>query len=97
MESESTTNRDDLDLRLSAVEALLKQAKGADLARQYAAALLREAINPLEIINNLVYVTKADASDPARVSLYMELIQDQLNQLNELTRRTLRSNRPAQR
>jgi len=68
MDSQPTTNRNDLDVGLEAVEALLKQADGADLARQYAAALLREAINPLEIINNLVYITKADPSDPARVS-----------------------------
>ncbi len=57
-------------------------------ACRYAESLMRELANPLEAINNLVFVAMEDAADAKHVLAYMEMAQLQLERLNELARRT---------
>ena len=73
---------------LEAESELLKTGDVAP-AKHYVASLMRDVINPLEAINNLVYIAKQKHADPESLGMYVEMIEGELNRLNEIARRTL--------
>jgi len=60
-----------------------------EAARSYAGALMCEVINPLESLNNLIYLLK-QGTDDEKKSLYIEIAETELARLNEIAQRTLR-------
>ena len=82
------SNLEDLSRRLKDMEDVAAQNVGHDAAKVYAGAVAREIINPLEAVNNLLYLLALPA--PPEVTLrYVELAQAEVLKLNEITRRTL--------
>jgi hypothetical protein len=43
-------------------------------------------LDPLEVLVNLVYLTKQDADDKAKVLMYMTTAEEALNKVGEFTR-----------
>jgi signal transduction histidine kinase len=70
-------------------ENSLRRAEKMAVAGRFAAAVVHEVNNPLEAIGNLVYLTKSAADDPYQVRKHMELVEDQLARLGEITRKSL--------
>ena len=61
---------------------------GLEAVQVYTGAIMGEIVNPLEALNNLLYLL----SIPARAEVtqhYVELAQEQVLRLNEITQRTL--------
>ena len=75
--------------RLIAAEAVLAGSDCSSAAKQYAHSVLREAINPLEAINNLVYIAKQSSDNSETLRIYIEMMEEQLERLNEVVRRSL--------
>lgn len=62
-------------------------------SRQFTAALAHEIRNPLETIGNLAYLANRDEDQLVQARRYMELIEEQLEQITRLTQHTLGSHR----
>ena len=75
--------------RLKKAEAALQLSEHLLLASHYAGAIMHEAINPLEALANLVYLTQYAAEDAGSVRKNMEIAEGQLVLLSEITRKTL--------
>jgi len=60
------------------------------VANRFAGAIMHEVNNPLEAITNLVFLTKLNAGNPARVLENMETIDQQLSILGRVTRQSLK-------
>lgn len=85
---------DDLTLaeltdRLLRVEESLRQSERLVIAGRYGAAVLHEVNNPLEALNNLVYLTQRDSHHAEQVRRNMRDAEAQLERLGEITRKTL--------
>ena len=73
---------------LEAESELLKTGDVAP-AKHYVASMMRDVVNPLEAINNLVYIMKQGPEEHESARIYIEMIEGELNRLNEIARRTL--------
>lgn len=80
---------EDLISRLRLLEESLQKCERLATAGRYAGAVMHEVNNPLEAIGNLVFLTKAGAADASLVRKNMEVVESQLAQLGEITRKTL--------
>src|ERR1700722_697296 len=79
----------DLERRVRRVEGALERCERMGLASRYAGAIMHEVNNPLEAITNIVYLTKTHKNDPAAVSENMEIIEQQLATLSQVTSQAL--------
>src|SRR3954470_23594081 len=86
---QTDANTKELSARLHAAEAALQLSERRGTASRYAGAIIHEVNNPLEALTNLVYLTKAASTNPAKVRSLMELAEEQLHNLGEITRRAL--------
>jgi hypothetical protein len=78
-----------LQSRLQLAEDTLCRSEDISAALCYANALMCEVIDPLEAINNLIYVTKLLPDDRERVQIYMKMAEAHLEQLNQIARKAL--------
>ncbi|RXH54037.1 hypothetical protein GRAN_5006 [Granulicella sibirica] len=74
----------DLSARLRALNAAAD-----DKSRQHASSVVREMVNSLESVNNLVYLISLQTQDPAKVTQLVEMLQSALPFLNEVVQSTL--------
>lgn len=79
----------ELKERLVRAEESLRQGERLAIAGLYAGAVMHEVNNPLEALNNLVYLTRRASNDPEQVRRNMRVAEAQLEQLGEITRKTL--------
>ena len=79
----------DAEMRLRQVEEALERSERTALASRYAGAIMHEVNNPLEAITNLVYLTKTQKNDPGMVSKNMEIVEQQLAMLSQITGQAL--------
>ena len=84
-----TVNLQDLSARLQTVQDQTRQDDANSAARYFAGAVMGEVTNPLETLNNLIYLARHSPQDAAKVIRYMDLAQEQLLKLNEITKQTL--------
>lgn len=78
-----------LQQRLTQTERALERCERIALATRFAGAIMHEVNNPLEAITNLVYLTKLQSKDPAKVTENMLVIEQQLETVGRVTRQTL--------
>lgn len=83
------STREQLQIRLQAAEEALQRCERLAVASRYAGAVMHEVNNPLEALTNLVYLTRQTKSDPQRVDENMEIAEKQLQNLANITRKTL--------
>jgi hypothetical protein len=75
----------DLEQRLRQVEEALEQCQRMALASRFSGAVMHEINYPLEAITNLVYLTKAHHEDSSLASENLEIVEQQLAILREVT------------
>ncbi len=80
---------EELKDRLLRVEESLRQSERLAIAGRYAAAVMHEVNNPLEALNNLVYLTQRESHHAKQVRRNMRDAEAQLERLGEITRKTL--------
>jgi hypothetical protein len=78
-----------LHSRLQQAEDTLRRNEDISPALCYANALMCEVIDPLEAINNLIYITKLLPDDRESVKMYMEIAEAHVARLNQIARKTL--------
>jgi hypothetical protein len=78
-----------LKLRLQQAEDTLCRSEDISPALCYANALMCEVIDPLEAINNLLYITKLLPDDRERVQLYLKMAEVHVERLNQIARKAL--------
>ena len=64
------------------------QSIGLEAVQVYTGAIMGEIVNPLEALNNLLYLLSLPAR-PEVTLRYVQLAQEQVLRLNEITQRTL--------
>jgi signal transduction histidine kinase len=79
----------ELKERLGRVEESLRRSERLAIAGRYAGAVMHEVNNPLEAINNLVYLTQRESHNAEQVRRNMRDAEAQLERLGEITRKTL--------
>ena len=79
----------ELKERLVRVEESLRQSERHAIAGRYAGAVMHEVNNPLEALNNLVYLTQRESHHAEQVRKNMHDAEAQLERLGEITRKTL--------
>jgi len=87
--NEEAPSYEELVRKVELLESGLAKCERLSVASRYASAVMHEVNNPLEAINNLVYIAKLDRSDPDQTLEYLELIEEQLGVLSTITRQTL--------
>ena len=85
----SNINLEGLSSRLRRIEDIARQSDGAAAARTYGGGVMCEIINPLESLNNLVYLMAHSSEEPTKIALYIEMAQAELLRMNEIAKRTL--------
>jgi signal transduction histidine kinase len=85
----NATGEQDLQKRLDQAEQALERSERRATASQYSGAIMHEVNNPLEAINNLVFLTQLQTDNPAQVIKNMQIIELQLDAIGRLTRRSL--------
>lgn len=78
-----------LEQRLLQAEKALERCERVALASCFAGAIMHEVNNPLEAITNLVFLTKMQKDNPASVTQNMEIIEQQLATLSQVTKQAL--------
>jgi hypothetical protein len=78
-----------LQSRLQRAEDTLRLNDDISPALCYANALMCEVIDPLEAINNLIYITKLLPEDRERVQIYMKMAEAHVERLNQIARKAL--------
>lgn len=86
---ESDLTNEQLRERLHLAEECLRRSERLAIAGRFAGSIVHEVNNPLEALNNLVYLTKQEAHHPDHVRRNMLVAETQLNRLSEITRKTL--------
>ena len=87
--SDPDLTNEELKRRLHSAEEALRRSERLAIAGRYAGAVMHEVNNPLEAITNLVFLSKNEADDAAQVRRNMQIAEDQLERLGEITRKTL--------
>jgi signal transduction histidine kinase len=80
---------DEIKARLEQAEAALQKCSQFAVASQYAAAMMHEIHNPLSAIANLVYLIKVNATEPANVLEYADVIEKQVKVLSGIAGQVL--------
>jgi C4-dicarboxylate-specific signal transduction histidine kinase len=80
---------EELTAQLKIAEESLQRSERLAIAGRYAGAVMHEVNNPLEAIENLVYLTKNRPEDASQVRENMQVIESQLARLGEITRKSL--------
>jgi hypothetical protein len=75
--------------RLQQAEDTLCRNENISPALCYANALMCEVIDPLEAINNLIYITKHLPDDRESVEMYMKMAEAHVERLNQIARKAL--------
>ena len=75
--------------RLAATETALQKAEERALAGRLALEVLHEIRNPLEALGHLVYMTVQDAQEPEAVLRNMQLAEEQMATVREISQSTL--------
>lgn len=70
-------------------QAVLRKAEKLAAAGRLAATVAHEINNPLEAVNNLVFLTRSLPDLPESARQYLELMEQQLNRVAHTTRQTL--------
>jgi hypothetical protein len=78
-----------LQSRLQLAEDTLLLNEDISPALCFANALMCEVIDPLEAINNLIYITKLLPDDRERVQIYMKMAEAHVERLNQIARKAL--------
>ena len=78
-----------LQSRLQQAEDALRRSEDISPALCFANALMCEVVDPLEAINNLIYITKLLPDDREGVQMYMEMAESHLARMNQIARKTL--------
>ena len=78
-----------LEENLFAAEEALRKAEQRSIAGQLALEMMHEVRNPLEALGNLLYLTREQAHDPDQVRLHVQLAEEQMALLSEVTNQTL--------
>ena len=68
-------------------EDTLRRSEDISPALCFANALMCEVVDPLEAINNLIYITKLLPDDRERVQMYMEMAEAHVARLNQIARK----------
>ncbi len=71
------------------IERALRTTEKLAAAGRLAATVAHEINNPLEAINNLVFLAKRDAGNPSKVSDYLRLAERELERVAHIARQTL--------
>ncbi len=71
------------------LEASLLQAEKIAAAGRMAATIAHEVNNPLEAITNLIFLAKANASDPNSVRTFLDQAESELIRVSHIARQTL--------
>jgi signal transduction histidine kinase len=75
--------------KLQELEEALSESRGLALAGQFAGFAIHEINGSLEAIANLLYLIRINAEDPEQVRKYSNLLEEQLEVLNAISRQTL--------
>jgi C4-dicarboxylate-specific signal transduction histidine kinase len=86
---ENEPTNEQLRERLRLAEESLRRSERLAIAGRFAGAIVHEVNNPLEALNNLIYLTKQAAQHPDQVRRNMQVAETQLSRLGEITRKTL--------
>lgn len=71
------------------IEEILRRSESLAAAGQFAAEVMHDLKNPLEAASNLAYLIREEAENPSQVRAYVALLEEQLEQLNQITQQTL--------
>lgn len=74
---------------LDRAESSLLQSDCLPLATQYIHAAMSEAVNPLESLNNLLYLVANASDDAVAVRRYAEMAEAEIARLNRLVQRMI--------
>jgi signal transduction histidine kinase len=83
------SDKSDSTSRWADFEEALRKSQSQAAASQFAAAVMHDINNPLEAATNLAYLLRAEANDPAKVSEYASLLEEQLAHVSQIARQTL--------
>ena len=83
----------DLSARLHATEEALRISEKLALAGSRAEKALKESAIPIEILSNLIYLTRSKPDDEQNIVKYMELAEVQTKKLSSICLGALRSYR----
>lgn len=75
--------------KLFAAEEALRKSEQRSVAGQLALEMMHEVRNPLEALGHLVYLTREQADDPTQVREHMQMAEEQMALLSEVTNQTL--------
>jgi signal transduction histidine kinase len=87
--SDGDLTTEELKDRLRRAEESLRKSERLAIAGRHTGAVMHEVNNPLEALNNLVYLTKNEAHNAEEVRRNMQVAEEQLARLGEITRKTL--------
>ena len=84
-------NLEQLLSRLQVVEDTARQSGQVDAVVAYAGGVMREIVNPLEALNNLVYLMAHSSEEPTKVEGRpdVEMAQGELLRLNKIAKQTI--------
>jgi signal transduction histidine kinase len=91
----STTNSEmlqELQRQLAKMEQALERAERRATAGRFASEIIHEINNPLEAVANLAFLMKSQQL-PEPANRYLEVMEEQIERINQITRRTLGFNR----
>jgi C4-dicarboxylate-specific signal transduction histidine kinase len=86
---DTTETVESLRQRLNQCEQALQRCERLAVAGRYAGAVMHEVNNPLAAITNLVFLTKLQADNRAKVLENMDVVETQLVTLGKVTRQVL--------
>lgn len=86
----------ELQRRLERTEHALECAERRAIAGRFGAEMIHEINNPLEAVANLAFLMKSEQL-PERAVHYLEMMEEQIQRINLITRQTLGFNRTVER
>src|SRR5271156_279994 len=92
----NTVDAADLQSKLSIATEALRKAEERATSGQLALEVIHEIQNPLQALQHITYLALAEARDPTRVRKYLQMADEQLATLSQITSQTLRFARSSQ-